>query len=59
MIAVFEASVPAIGLWGVEMAEEKNATGAPAPGHAHDGLANWLWDDGSCILWDNNTAIAI
>ena len=27
--------------------------------HPHDDIANWLWDDGSCILWDDNTVIAL
>lgn len=27
--------------------------------HPHDSVGNWLWDDGGCILWDDNSVIAL
>ena len=27
--------------------------------HEHDYIGNWLWDDGSCILWDDGAVMAL
>lgn len=36
-------------LWGGENTEQ----------HIHDSIANWLWDDGGCMLWDDGSVIAL
>lgn len=27
--------------------------------HEHDYIGNWLWDDGTCILWDDGAVMAL
>lgn len=54
---LFEISIPSIslvtiGIGGILWNDSE-------PSHPHDYIGNWLWDDGGCILWDDNTVMAL
>lgn len=53
MMDIFEIGIPSVELYGVDW------VGTSESGHPHDYVGNWLWDDGGCILWEDNTVIAL
>lgn len=53
---LFEIGIPSISLativmGGIDWVGEST--------HPHDSIGNWLWDDGGCILWDDDTVMAL
>lgn len=53
MTEIFEIGIPIVDLWSVDLVDEDEEY------HKHDYIGNWLWDDGGCILWDDNTVMAL
>lgn len=53
-IELFTIGLPLVELEGVTW--ETSTLGG---GHEHDYVGNWLWDDGTCILWDDGSVIAL
>lgn len=58
-VAIQEITLPVVSLLSVTLTVVTGGNGATVAIHEHDNIANWLWDDGSCILWDDNTVIAL
>lgn len=52
-VELVTVGLPTVSLGGVSWVN--GDTG----GHEHDYVGNWLWDDGSCILWDDGLVIAL
>lgn len=54
---VVEIGIPSVDLWNVEWKDESESESEPS--HPHDDVANWLWPDNGCILWDNGGVIKL
>lgn len=51
--------VATIAIWNINWVEGITSSAPPAPPHPHDDVANWLWPDDGCILWDNGGVIEL
>lgn len=57
MIGLAKIELVPIGLPNVSL-EGFALMGAEEDGHIHDYVGNWLWDDGTCILWDDGDVMS-
>lgn len=55
-VELIKVELPRVGLPVVALA---GVTSGESAGHEHDYIGNWLWDDGTCILWDDGSVIAL
>lgn len=58
-VKLIQIQIPFIRLISIGMAGIKWKGKKREPFHDHDGTANWLWDDGGCILWDDEGVIKL
>lgn len=54
IVEIPHIGLPVITLDGVSWVANDNGGS-----HEHDYIGNWLWDDGSCILWDDGAVMAL
>lgn len=54
MVEIFEIGIPSLELWSVDFVDASEEST-----HPHDYVANWLWDDGGCILWPDGGVIEL
>lgn len=50
--------IPSVGIRSVAF-QGVTWVNVDAKGHEHDYIGNWLWDDGTCILWDDGAVMAL
>lgn len=56
---LFEIGIPTITLATIGIGGVNWEGTIAEPSHRHDDVANWLWADGSCILWPDGGVIEL
>lgn len=51
-VGLLTIGLPTVVLGGISWVASES-------GHEHDYVGNWLWDDDSCVLWDDGSVMAL